>query len=264
MFLATHGVIRNNSGGGYTARTTAYATATGITDLTILGALNTWDLYIISKGLDTVYKQALFLATGSSGSAVINFMNPSIYTASAYGGLIFSNLGVKGNQANSYLNSNFKPSTQLASQNSIHMSFYSNLTDNSISWSSYLGAYDGNRLHYYHNYLDNYMGVNTSGIYSNSPSFLNKGTFLLNRNNSSNFSTSNGIVTNTFTNSSTPLISANIGIGRILGVTDNDVFNATFNLRYSFFTTGSGMTSSQQSFHHTGITNLMTTLGINI
>lgn len=38
MFLATHGVIRNN-GGAYTARTTAFATATGITDVTILGAL---------------------------------------------------------------------------------------------------------------------------------------------------------------------------------------------------------------------------------
>jgi hypothetical protein len=249
-----------NRSAGYTARTTAFATATGITDATILGALNTWDLYIISNGLDTVYKQVLFLAAGTSGRAIVNFMNTSTLTATPIGGLTFSSSGVLGNGTNSYFNSNFKPSVQLSSQNSAHLSFYSNLETFS-SWSSMNGGYDGNRFHYYDAGGTNYMAVNTSNLYSNSPSFLKKGTFLINRNNSANFTASNGIVTNTFTDTSTPLVSANLGIGQLLDGSNNPI--ATYlNLRYSFWTAGSGMTSAQETAHHIGLTTLMTTLGI--
>lgn len=250
------------SGAVYTARTTAFASATGITNATILNALNTWDLYAISKGLDTVYKQVLFLAAGTSGTAVINFMNPATFTASAHGGLAFSSSGVLGNGSNSYLNSNFKPSLQLVSKDSAHLSFYSNL-ETFTSFNNLCGAYDGNRFHYYDSGGNTYMAVNNTGLLSISPTYLKKGTFLLNRNNSVNFNVSNGIVTNTITRPSTALVGANVGIGTTL-----DSFNVStgtyFDLRYSFWTVGSGMTSQQEADHHVGVTSLMTTLGINV
>ena len=246
----------------YTARTTAFATATGITDVTILGALSAWDTYITSKGLDTVYKQVLFLASGTSGTAVINFMNPSTLTATPFGGLNFSSSGVRGNGSNAYFNSNFKPSTQLSSQNSAHLSFYSNL-DTFAAFTNLCGAYDGNRFHYYDATGTTYMAVNSGGLLSISPTYLKIGTFLINRNNSANFNVSNGIVTNTVTSTSTPLVTSNIGIGATID-SSNVSTGTYFTLRYSFFTAGSGMTSAQEGFHHIGVTNLMTTLGINV
>ena len=248
------------SGAVYTARTTAYSTATGINDPTILNALNTWDTSIIANSLDNVYKQVLFLAAGTSVTAVVNFMNPSTLSATPIGGLSFSTSGVLGNKTNSYFNSNFKPSTQLSSRDSAHLSFYSNL-ETFTSWQSINGGYDGNRFHYYDGSGTNYMAVNASGLYSNSPAFLKKGTFLINRNNSANFTASNGFVKNTFTETSTPLVSANLGIGQLLDGSNNPM-GAYLDLRYSFWTAGSGMTASQETAHHIGLTTLMTTLGI--
>lgn len=249
------------SGGGYGALTTAYATATGITDVTVLGALSTWEAYIVSKGLDSVYKQVCFLAAGTSGTAIINFMNPSTLSATSYGGLTYSSSGVTGNNVNGYLNSNFKPSTQLASQDSAHLSFYSNLTS-SLGWGNINGGYDGNRFHYYDLNGTNYMAVNSSGLLSIT-SFGQKGTFLINRDNSANFKCSNGITSNTLTSTSTSLVAANHGIMQLLDGS-NSVIGGYSDSRYSFWTAGSGMTSAQEGFHHIGITNLMTTLGINI
>ena len=260
MYYSLINIMNKTVAPSYTARTSAFATATGITDVTILTALSTWDLYISSKGLDSVYKQVLFLAAGTSGTAIVNFMNPSTLTATPIGGLTFSSLGVKGNGSNGYLNSNFKPSVQLSSQNSGHLSFYSNF-ENFGNWENSFGSLDSNRFHYYDSSGTNYMGVNTSGLYSNSPAFLKKGTFLINRNNSANFTASNGIVTNTLTSTSTSLVTANLGIMQLLDTSNNPLV-AYSTMRYTFFTAGSGMTSQQQTDHHIGLTTLMTTLGI--
>ena len=59
----------------YTARTTAFATATGITDATILGALNTFDLGLISNSLDTKMKAVYPFLGGTASTHKYNFMN---------------------------------------------------------------------------------------------------------------------------------------------------------------------------------------------
>ena len=256
-----YGLINSmNRSAGYTARTTAFATATGITDITILGALNTWDLYAISKGLDSVYKQVFFLASGTSANSVVNFFNTVSLSGSIFGGITFSSSGAKANGANGYIDSNFNPSTQLASQNSGHFSFYSN-QDPLTNLASTHGGFDGtNRYHYYEVGTTIYNALNSNSLLSISPLFNRLGSFLTNRNNSANFTVSKGSDVRTITNTSTALVNSNLGIfGLLQGSTQIGTIS---DLRLTFWTTGTGMTSQQELDHHTGVTNLMTTLGI--
>lgn len=127
MFLATHGVIRNNSGGGYTARTTAFATATGITDTTILGALNTFDLGLISNSLDTKMKALYPFVGTTSTTQKYNFMDARdldvAFRLQFFGGGTFSANGYQPNGTNAYANTFLIPSSVL-SLNSTHISGY--------------------------------------------------------------------------------------------------------------------------------------------
>lgn len=64
-----------NKSVGYTSRTTAFASATGITDVTILGALNTFDLGLISNSLDTKMKALYPFVGGTATTHKYNFMD---------------------------------------------------------------------------------------------------------------------------------------------------------------------------------------------
>ena len=59
----------------YTARTSAFAAATGITDTTILNALNTFDTGLISNGLDTKMKALYPFVGGTANTHKFNFMD---------------------------------------------------------------------------------------------------------------------------------------------------------------------------------------------
>jgi len=130
MFLATHGVIRNNSGGGYTARTTAFATATGITDVTILGALNTFDLGLISNSLDTKMKALYPFVGGTATTHKFNFMDArdldAAFRLQFNGGWVHSSTGAAPNGINGYADTYLNPSTAFADfKNNSHLLIYS-------------------------------------------------------------------------------------------------------------------------------------------
>ena len=134
MFLATHGVIWDNSGSSYTARTTAFATATSITDTTILNALNTFDLGLISNGLDTKMKAIYPMVGGTSTTCKYNFMDARdldvAFRLQFFGGGTFSSNGYTGNGTNAYGETFFNPVTQSLSINSAHLSYYARTGDN--------------------------------------------------------------------------------------------------------------------------------------
>jgi len=121
------------SGAVYTARTTAFATATGITDATILGALNTFDLGLISNSLDTKMKAVYPFVGGTSTTHKYNFMNAldtnGAFRLSFNGGWTHSSNGVTGNGTNAYANTFLNPSTQLNTVSS-HFSYYDRTTAN--------------------------------------------------------------------------------------------------------------------------------------
>ena len=138
MFLATHGVIRNNSGGGYTARTTAFATATAITDTTILNALNTFDLGLISNGLDTKMK-AIYPFVGSTATTQkFNFMDARdldvAFRLNFSGGITHSSTGALFGGVNGYADTKLIPSTNFTF-GSTHISIYSRTNAQKDAWN---------------------------------------------------------------------------------------------------------------------------------
>ena len=70
-------IINSYSFGGYTARTTAFLAATGITDTTIANALNAMDLALIAAGLDTKMYALYPIVGGTATTHKYNFMNPA-------------------------------------------------------------------------------------------------------------------------------------------------------------------------------------------
>jgi hypothetical protein len=109
----------------YTARTTAFATATGITDTTILGALNTFDLGLISNGLDTKIRALYPFVGGSASTHKYNFMDSRdldvAYRLQFNGGWTHSSNGVLTNGANTYADTYCNV---IGTKNNNHLSLY--------------------------------------------------------------------------------------------------------------------------------------------
>ena len=112
----------------YTARTTAFIAATGISDTTIINALNTMDLSLISAGLDTKIKALYPFVGGSASTHKYNFMDARDLDAAFRlyfsGGWTHNSNGVTGNGTNAYAQTFFNPVTQALSINSSHLSYY--------------------------------------------------------------------------------------------------------------------------------------------
>ena len=118
----------------YTARTTAFATATGITDTTILNALNTFDTGLISNGLDTKMKVLYPFVGGTANTHKFNFMDArdtdAAFRLQFNGGGAHSSNGYQPNGINAYVNTFFNGNTQLGSSSS-HISTYLRTTQTS-------------------------------------------------------------------------------------------------------------------------------------
>lgn len=139
MFLATNGIVI--SGSSYSTRTQAFATATGITDVTILNALNTFDLGLISNGLDTKMKALYPFVGGTSTTNSFNFMNTAQYQITWYGGMTFNSNGITGNGVNGYGNTNF--SNDLITSGNTSIGIYSRTELNGGNYA-YMGARGSN------------------------------------------------------------------------------------------------------------------------
>ena len=128
----------------YTTRTTAFATATGITDTTILNALSTFDTGLISNGLDTKMKALYPFVGGTANTHKFNFMDARDVNAAFRlvfsGGWVHSSTGALPNGTNAYANTYLDTSTNLPT-NTIHTSYYSRtniaLTSNQIFFDAF-------------------------------------------------------------------------------------------------------------------------------
>lgn len=125
------------SGPSYGTLTTAWIAATGESDLTILGALNTLETDLTTYGL-TAKMTALYpFAGGSSTKHSYNFINTAAYQMSFVGGWTHSSTGALPNGTNAYANTGI-----LASSfgNDYMLNFYSRT--NTSGLKSDLGAYN--------------------------------------------------------------------------------------------------------------------------
>jgi hypothetical protein len=156
----------------YTARTTAFATATGITDTTILNALNTFDLGLISNGLDTKMKAVYPFVGGTATTHKFNFMDARdldvAFRLQFNGGGTFSSTGYQPNGTNAYANTFLPPLSNLPPTSS-HISFYSrtNVSTTQVEMGVTTGTNDQYLIEINTSGIS-YFAVNNSGFISSS------------------------------------------------------------------------------------------------
>jgi len=166
----------------YTTRTAAFAIATGITDTTILNALNTFDAGLISNGLDTKMKALYPFVGGSATTHKYNFMDARDVDAAFrlifYGGGVHSSTGYQPNGYNAYANTFLSPSALV--QNNNAFGFYSRTEVNAEYYD--MGAYTyglGNVILARLN--GNFYGLNCDGSYDPSPNSSSLGLMISSR-----------------------------------------------------------------------------------
>jgi hypothetical protein len=111
-----------------TVRTSAFLTASAISDATIRGGLNTFDIGLIANSLDTKMKAVYPFVGGTASTHRFNFMNSADTDAAfrlAFSGTItHSANGIQGNGTNGFANTFLRPNVNLNSFNT-HLSYYS-------------------------------------------------------------------------------------------------------------------------------------------
>ena len=116
------------SGPSYGTLTTAWIAATGETDLTILGALNTLESDMATYGLTAKMKALYPMVGGTAAKHKFNFMDARdldvAFRLTFSGGWTHSSNGALPNGTNAYGDTFFIPLTNNI-ENSSHMSYYS-------------------------------------------------------------------------------------------------------------------------------------------
>jgi hypothetical protein len=108
-------------GPSYGTLTTAWIAATGETDLTILGALNTLESDLTTYGLTAKMKALYPMVGGTAGKHSYNFMNTAANQITWAGGITHSSTGVLFNGTNGFGDSNFNVNTY---KDNNHLSYY--------------------------------------------------------------------------------------------------------------------------------------------
>ena len=119
------------SGPSYGTLTTAWIAATGETDLTILGALNTLESDMATYGLTAKMKALYPFVGGTAGKHSYNFMNTAAYQITWNGGITHTSNGVQGNATNGYGDTGLNDNSVL-SLNDAHISIYSRTNKDAI------------------------------------------------------------------------------------------------------------------------------------
>jgi len=111
-----------------TVRTSAFLTASAISDATIRGGLNTFDIGLIANSLDTKMKAVYPFVGGTASTHKFNFMNSADTDAAfrlAFNGTwTHSSNGVTPNGTNAFANT-FLNALNVFNASNAHMSYYS-------------------------------------------------------------------------------------------------------------------------------------------
>jgi hypothetical protein len=245
----------------YTARTTAFATATGITDVTILGALNTFDLGLISNSLDTKMKAIYPFVGGSASTHKWNFMDARdldiAYRLSFSGGFTNSTTGIIPNGTNAFANTFLTPNSHL-NINSHSFGIYSRTNNTAVK---VYGTFDSSNF-LQHNLNGNFIsGSSGSNIitYTASPS---QKLMLASRTSSTAF---NAYRDATNIGSNTNTVNGQSVIPFYLFARNNnsspDLYT-TNELAFAFL--GDGLNSTEVTAFNTLVNNMQVTLSRNV
>lgn len=259
-----YGLINSmNKSAGYTARTTAFASATGITDVTILGALNTFDLALISNSLDSKISLLYPFVGGDSSKHSYNFMNPSLFQITWNGGVTHNANGITGNGVNGYGATGFVPSANL-SLNSVHISTYirTNVNENKCDFGS-ASAGNNNGLGIYSRYSNLLITSTNDGDTLNSAIADSRGLTVGNRSGATaRKQFKNGVQVATSSTASSALNA--YGLYILCQNASGSVDFAYSSKNISFASVGSSLSDAEQATFYTLVQNLQTTLSRQI
>lgn len=250
------------SGVAYTSRTTAFATATGITDTTILGALNTFDLGLISNSLDTKMKAVYPFVGGTAATHKYNFMDSRdldvAFRLTLFGGWTHTSKGIVGSGTNNYANTNLNALTHTsASDNSFSIYKQNNSTINECYIRAGYPVQSSNGTTEIISYNSSTY-ILSSGTAEKSIVDVSKGFYMVNR-NSNNLSLFKNTTKTSFTDAFTTQYNGNYIIGN-----GTDVNNYATNNTLSFIHIGSKLTDGEQTIFYNLIQDMQTTLARNI
>lgn len=245
-------------GVGYTARTSAFATATGITDATILGALNTFDLGLISNGLDSKMKAVYPFVGGSAITHKYNFFDARdldiAFRLQFNGGFTHSSNGILLNGTNAYANTFLTTSSTLG-LNSTHFSIYSRTNSpNSLGFDMCTNSSQSFSLATSFNSNTTYFQVNQNIGYSTFTDADSLGFRLISRNSSTTEKLfKNSSLVGSVTVNTQGQYGA-IDIGRFIS---GGYYS---NKQYAFMTIGNGLTDGEASTLYSLIQTFQTSL----
>ena len=260
-----HTLIKSGSVSPYTARTTAFIAATGISDTTIINALNTMDLSLISAGLDTKMKALYPFVGGTASTHKYNFMDArdldAAFRLTFNGGGTHSSTGYLPNGTNGYANTFLTPSGNIG-QNDSHISYYSR-TQSTTGAVDIRASNSGNQ-HILD--IEIYFGgryyTNNCGYASSSAITTTTGLFTCNRISSTQYKGfRNTTIEQTNNITSTGLSNKNIYIG----AGNSGDTAAWFSVRECAFSSiGTGMSDAEQTSFYNAIQAFQTSLSRNV
>jgi hypothetical protein len=244
--------------GTYTARTTAFATATGITDTTILNALNTFDTGLISNGLDTKMKALYPFVGGTAVTHKFNFMDArdvdAAFRLTFYGGGTHGLKGYTGNGTNAFAQTYLNALTYISpSDNSLSI-YRQNIASKNECYIRLGGATSGtmymSEIFYYSPWITiASSGTNEQAVVDNS-----KGFYMANR-NVNNLSLFRNTTKTSFVDNFTAQRDTSYIIGN-----GNDT-QYWFNNTLSFIHIGNNLNDTDQTTFYNLVQALQTTLG---
>jgi hypothetical protein len=244
-----------------TARTSAFLTASAISDATIRGGLNTFDIGLISNGLATKMKAVYPFVGGTASTHRWNFMDARDLDAAfrlAFNGTItHSANGVQGNAVNGFANTFLNTATTL-SRDSNHISYYSR-TSSTATVSVEMGVSNGVSVFMHLRSAVNYL---SGGL--NIANFTTTGTAAGYWLGSKVSSTSrkayrNGILEGTNTTSDiTANLSANLFL---LARNDSGTADVFSDKLCAFSSIGDGLSDAEATTFYNLVQSLQTTLG---
>jgi len=251
-----------------TARTGAFLTASAISDATIRGGLNTFDIGLISNSLDTKMKALYPFVGGTASTHKFNFMN-SADTDAAFrltfsGSWVHSSNGALPNGVNTFADT-FLNSSLILSQNSSHLSYYSRTNSNAIELE--IGnvsdsSYTNGSLIEIRTAGVTYYRINSGGTYITYSDTDSRAFYLANRTASNVINGwRNSVKVATGTTVSTSPINNNVYIG---AVNVGGTFALPSTKQCAFASIGDGLTDTDAANLYTLTQQLQTTLGRSV
>jgi len=246
-----------SGGGAYGTLTTAWIAATGETDLTILGALNTLETDLTTYGLTAKMKALYPMVGGTAAKHKFNFMDArdldAAYRLVFSGGWTHSSTGALPNGTNAYADTKLNTSTVL-SISSAHISHYARTTPND-------GVLMGNEN------LDCILQLSGGQLYgslaayfSNTTQAANAAFYMVNRPNGTNQKLiRNSTILLNDSRTSTSFSNKNILLGAYNG---GPAYPS--NAEVAFSSIGNGFTDTEAANFYTAVQTFQTALSRNV